>query len=366
MESILYQQICKLGVPEDPNGFTVIPNNGAVGKYASSCMFISIAQLLIIKNLVRDRGTVTDLALQLREEVKFPQESIMWDRSVHDHEYMLRTLCRKYNIVIYVFMVNNSGGMGSAWIGHKPPFTYWIETAPVVKDRAIAIASYGGHFEPIISKTSVTDKIVLVDSSIGAKSYDYILSEVEMEQQEVKVTTSTTTTTTITTTTTTTTTTAATDPERKRVANIFEPSRLSKIQDSLNLNTSQSFQNYQLRLTVYRENIKRLKESVAEIDEYTKFCKKELMTILSTDSELKRELSPGVYTSLRENGIIDVDACNKSYNKAIEEADALKVALNLQCKNYIEMVPDVTESYDVGMHDLIPECWSALMLAEMH
>jgi hypothetical protein len=310
-----------LGIPKDPHDFMVIPNSGFVygdmidERYSNSCMFISIAQLLILCDLIDSKEiTVNDLTLRLRTEAKFPKKSINCDQFHHGEH--LERICEKYKIGLYLFTVNYSGAIGSAWIGGTPFVDYNIGKGSVLK-RKFAIACYGMHFEPIVSATLVTDELTLSKSGTTIKTKSYRYKALLTEKKVTVVTKS----------------------------DNFNTKQLDDFRLLLqSIGTKTTFPNYEQRLAFYRTTIKELKDLITKVDAYVLKCKMELLDILRTNQELSKTLATSEYQNLVSKMVIhNTSDITSAHDKAIETATTLKLSLQLQVEDYTELVPDIVD-----------------------
>jgi hypothetical protein len=146
-------------------GFTVVPNDGVVSnrneRYTSSCFFKSVADYLRIK-----RPDIS--AIRLRNCVKFPKVSIEVDTFVH--RAYIQSVCDLFKISIAFFTVNTDQDNNHAyWIGN-PALVF----TPVTQcESRISIASYGGHYELIVSQTVFSSDIREMFVSRGIRLHEF-------------------------------------------------------------------------------------------------------------------------------------------------------------------------------------------------
>lgn len=127
------------------SGFTVIPNTGITvenrERYTNSCFFRSICDFLTL-----DGRKLT--AIKIRQSVSFPKLSIEVDTIEHSH--YIQAVCNLYNLSIAFFTVNIDQKRNySSWIGNPGV----IFTSKNLSSSYLSIASYGSHYELIVSKT---------------------------------------------------------------------------------------------------------------------------------------------------------------------------------------------------------------------
>ena len=153
-----------------PIVFETLFNNGASEGMTNQCMFLSIADCLGIVNNISSPSVRV-----LRELVRFPGGTDeMFDFDINGHRDSLCNLCKLFNIGIHFFTMRrndyerqNDIDMIGCWIT-EPETSINIDR--VGSQRQFAIVSYGSHFELIVSKTSVTQKITVPSDLEARKS----------------------------------------------------------------------------------------------------------------------------------------------------------------------------------------------------
>lgn len=145
--------------------FTTIDNDGNDGKQSRSCFWISISQLMRLTKLTTDPKMPGPSPIQLRQTMRFPQGSIMFDitsssylRETEGHAVILQQLCDRYNLAISIYYVNYSGAYQSCWIG-QPAITFIDSKRPVPASHHFSLANFEAHFEPIVSQTPTSREI---------------------------------------------------------------------------------------------------------------------------------------------------------------------------------------------------------------
>jgi hypothetical protein len=155
------------------HSFSTIPNDGIISigndTLSRSCFWIAAYQglKLLFGQLFTTR--VPD-PFCLRRKHGFPNMSI--DFSAGEHYVYCKRLCTEYAINVHFYTVNYTGAIGSSWIGH-PSLT--INSNPKsASNRTLAIASYGGHYELIVSKTETSDSLETRLTTEILERYNYI------------------------------------------------------------------------------------------------------------------------------------------------------------------------------------------------
>lgn len=146
-------------------GFTVIPNNGIVSEkrehYTSSCFFKSISDYL---HLTTNKMS----AINIRRTIKFPKQSVEVDTVTHA-EY-IQAVCNTFKVSIAFFTVNTDLSNNYAcWIGN-PGIIFRSTVQP---SSHIAIASYGAHYELIVSETPFSPDLRNRCKHFKVKTHDF-------------------------------------------------------------------------------------------------------------------------------------------------------------------------------------------------
>lgn len=129
-------------------GFTVISNNGVVSEkrehYTSSCFFKSISDYL---GLTANKMS----AIKIRNCIKFPKKSIEVDTVTHAN--YIQAICNLFKISIAFFTVNTDDIQNNyaCWIGN--PCVVFTAIGHGLPIQRVSIASYGAHYELIVSET---------------------------------------------------------------------------------------------------------------------------------------------------------------------------------------------------------------------
>jgi hypothetical protein len=322
-----------MGVPVDPQPFTVIRNRGMVkgdeipGDYSNSCMFISIATLLCFLE-IDTTHSINDLTIILRKIANFPDKSIYWDQAVRDHEDGLMRICKKYKIGINLFTVNYLGANGSSWIGKRPFVTYNMDGKS--KNVAnISIAAKKEHFEPIISKTSVSDEVKLPSSSIPTVSFKYKPKKEDEKKSSL----------------------GQKDIQRIIGKNVFDIDIGIDIDIDIDIvnkyynhiedldKTEKDFPNHERRLASYRDTVDKIKNAILEVEKKILKLKMDLLEILKSNLDLSKNCSSDQYRALVYESIIpDPKIINEEFKKNIANTEALKKAFQLQLKNFEKFI----------------------------
>lgn len=152
------------------SGFTVVKNDGIVSEknehYRLSCFFKSISDYLC---LVRNNIS----AIKIRNIICFPKTSIEVDTVTHAN--YIQNVCNIFKISIAFFTVNLDSSNNSAlWIGN-PAVVF--EPFLSSKSSKVSIASYGAHYELIVSETpfspNLTDKCKHYNVKTHKFDYNY-------------------------------------------------------------------------------------------------------------------------------------------------------------------------------------------------
>ena len=165
--------------------FTTIDNDGNDGKQSLSCFWISISQLMRLTKQTTDPKMPAPSPIQLRQTMRFPQGSIMFDitsssylQESEGHAVILQQLCDRYNLSISIYYVNYNGAVQSCWIG-QPAITLVDSKRPVHASHHFSLANFEAHFEPIVSQTPTSREIgASYLNNFTLKNFGYIPEEV--------------------------------------------------------------------------------------------------------------------------------------------------------------------------------------------
>lgn len=149
------------------SGFTVIPNNGIVSEkrehYTSSCFFKSISDYFCLT-------TNRISAIKIRQCIKFPKESIEVDTVLHAK--YIQTMCDMFKISVAFFTVNTDDIHNNykCWIGN--PCIIFKPTFETISSR-VSIASYGAHYELIVSETPFSPNLMNRCTHYKVKTHEF-------------------------------------------------------------------------------------------------------------------------------------------------------------------------------------------------
>jgi len=144
----------------EKHSFTTIANNGESSQYTNTCFWISISDFLkYVKGINLNSDTIRNFA-------KFPGEhDDFFDFFNKEHRQSAQYLCNQLGIGIDFHYVNTQKTLNSITNAWLSPCIVNINGELDNNDR-VAIASYGNHFEFIISQTNKLPAKILLKTDV--------------------------------------------------------------------------------------------------------------------------------------------------------------------------------------------------------
>lgn len=140
--------------------FTTIPNGSFDGKYHNSCFWIALCNALNDQAVQFDTPDRIEYPYHIRDAIGFPRTNVQFDTMEH-HRFGIM-ICDMFGISLHIYTVNYSGnfrgGKRTRWIGNAGVI-FNPSRGHVTKNDTYAIASFGNHYELIISGTPSTNPI---------------------------------------------------------------------------------------------------------------------------------------------------------------------------------------------------------------
>lgn len=129
--------------------FTTISNNGSLGQYTNSCIWITILHFL---KYVKRNATITLTQIRNDAEFNYPNDEA-FDLDKIPHKTALQNFLNKHHLAVHIYYSNDKKKEHitvDKWLGNTA-----ITFGDPLDDgsNVIPIVSYGNHFELIISGT---------------------------------------------------------------------------------------------------------------------------------------------------------------------------------------------------------------------